>query len=169
MFEGDVEDAALLLDEALTTLEEQQAWPALANGLINRAVFLIYNNRLQEGSGVLREAQAVAEQHDLPAVALRARLNLAQVSLERDRYADAVTGSNDALAIARERGDRLWERSLSSHLVISLCVLGRWDEAVGIGASVIAGEHDIDSLSLRQISRVRRRRQGRRGDARALP
>ncbi len=111
----------------------------------------------------------MAEQHDLPAVALRASLNLAQVSLERDRYEDAVTQLEEALAVARERGDRLWERSLSAHLVISLCVLGRWDEAVRVGASVIAGEHDIDSLSCARFLVSVAAARGDERDARALP
>ncbi len=146
VFVGDVADVGPLLDEALTTLEEQQAWPALANGLVSRAVYLIYNNRLQEGNGVLREAQVLAEHHDLPAIALRARLNLSQVSVEGDRYEDAVNQVNEALTIARERGDRLWERSLTGNLVLSLCVLGQWDEAIRVGAPMLVGDADIDSL-----------------------
>src|SRR3954447_9189497 len=48
VFEGAPEQAGALFDEGLTTLELEQAWPALANALVDRAVYLIYGHRLQE-------------------------------------------------------------------------------------------------------------------------
>jgi tetratricopeptide (TPR) repeat protein len=144
-FAGVPEEAGALFDEALTTLEVEQAWPALAGALVDRAVYLVYRHRLQEGIGVLRQALVLAEQHDLPPVALRARFNLAAVSLEGDRLEETVEVVNEGLQRARERGDRIWERALLSQLVTPLVGLGRWDEAAAAAAVVLAGPVDLDA------------------------
>jgi tetratricopeptide (TPR) repeat protein len=110
-------------------------------------VYLTFGARRQESTGVLRQALALAEEHDLPAVALRARVNLAQVSIERDRFAEAVEQVDEALAIARDRGDRMWERQTLGQLMPCLCVLGRWDEAIQLGVPLMAGHADLDAVA----------------------
>ena len=147
MFSGAADEAAPILEEALTTLELEQAWPALAGALVARGIYLVLSSRRQEGAGVLRQALVLAEEHDLPGIALRARMNLAQLSIEWDRYLEALAELNEALAIARERGDRRWERQLESNVGVSQYVLGLWDEAVGIGADQLSGRPDVDSLA----------------------
>jgi tetratricopeptide (TPR) repeat protein len=149
LFEGDVDRAGPLIEEALTTLELEESWPLLPNALINRGIYLIYKGRRREGAGVLREALALAEQQDLPAVALRTRLNLSQLSMERDAFEDTVTQANEALAIARERGDRVWElRLIGNQLLPSLYALGRWDEVMQIGAPLLNAESDLEALAV---------------------
>jgi class 3 adenylate cyclase/tetratricopeptide (TPR) repeat protein len=148
-FAGAADEAGPLFEEALTTLELAQAWPALAMALVNRAIYLIYRHRLQEGTGVLRQALALAERHDLPTVALRARFNLAAESLERDRLEDAIAEVEEGLAAARERGDRVWERAFLSQMLEPLVGLGRWDDAAAVGAAVLAGAlNDLDSSTV---------------------
>jgi tetratricopeptide (TPR) repeat protein len=144
---GDVDAAGPPLEEALTTLELEQAWPALAQALVARAVYLIYRRRLQEGIGVLRHALALADEHDLPRVALRARFNLAAISIEADRFEQAVEEVHKGLVLARERGDRPWERGLLSQMIAPLVPMGRWEEAVAAGATLFAGPHDLDALT----------------------
>ncbi len=51
--------------------------------MINRAIYLLFSLRRQEAVGVMRQALSLAEAHGLSTVALRARYNLAAVSLER--------------------------------------------------------------------------------------
>jgi class 3 adenylate cyclase/tetratricopeptide (TPR) repeat protein len=143
---GGLAEAGPLLEEGLHTLELSEAWPALANALVNRCIYLIYGGRRQEGTGVLRQALALAEDHDLPAVALRARANLVQLLIERDHFADAVEEARRALVIARERGDRLWERQVLAQELPSLYFLGRWDEAMDIGRPLISGQADLDAM-----------------------
>jgi class 3 adenylate cyclase/tetratricopeptide (TPR) repeat protein len=143
---GGLDEAGPILEEGLRTLELEEAWPALANALVNRCVYLIYGGRRQEGTGVLRQALALAEEHDLPAVALRARANLVQLLIERDRFSEAIEEVNRALAIARERGDRLWERQVLAQQIPSLYVLGQWDGASSIGEQLIAGQSDLDAV-----------------------
>jgi class 3 adenylate cyclase/tetratricopeptide (TPR) repeat protein len=143
---GELAEAGPLFDEALTVLEEEEAWPVLADALVYRAVYLLYNHRLREGAGVLQEARAIAEEHDLQAVALRARNNLIQVNIERDRFAEAVEQATDGLATARERGDRRWERAMIGQRNVATFMLGRWNEAVSDGEVLLGGQSDLDSI-----------------------
>ncbi len=146
-FAGELDEAGPLFDDALTILELEESWATLANALINRAVYLVFNARRQESTGVLRQALALAEEHDLPSAALRARVNLAQIAIERDRFAEALQSVYEGVAIARDRGDRLWERQLLGQLMPCLFVLGRWDEAMEVGGPLIAGQADLDGLA----------------------
>ncbi len=76
----------------------------------------------------------------MPTVGLRARYNIASVAIEDDRFADAVREVEDALALARERGDRVWELQLMGQAVAPLAVLGRWDQAVQMADTLLANE-----------------------------
>jgi tetratricopeptide (TPR) repeat protein len=143
---GAVDEAGSLLEQALLTLELQEAWPRLAHALITRAVYLIFLHRVQEGSGVLRHALALAEEYDLPGIMLRARYNLAAVALERDRFVDAIDEVERGLVLTRERGDRSQERRLQTQMLFPLYELGRWDEAAKIGSVLVAGPLDADAV-----------------------
>jgi tetratricopeptide (TPR) repeat protein len=143
---GSLEEAGPLLEEALLTLELQQAWPRLANALITRAVYLIYLHRAEEGAAVLGHALRLAETYDLPGIVLRARYNLAAVALEHDRFVEAIEEVERALLLARERGDRSQERRLLGQMIFPLYALGRWDQAASIGAALIRGGLDADAV-----------------------
>src|SRR5579859_2071275 len=145
IFGGNVDEAGPLLEEALSTLEQQQAWAPLANVLITRAVYLIFQHRAQEGEGVLRHALSIAKQYDLSSIVLRARYNLASISLERDDFAGAIEEVELALALARERGDRSHERRLLGQLLYPLYALGRWSEATTHGSALLGGT-DVDAV-----------------------
>jgi class 3 adenylate cyclase/tetratricopeptide (TPR) repeat protein len=134
---GNLDEGGPLLEDALTTLELAEAWPALASALISRAVYLFHRRRREEAVGVLRQALSIAEHHGLLAVALRARFNLAAGSLERDRLSEAADEVTAGLALARERGDRAWERQMLGQLIAPIVVLGRWDESVSVGATLL--------------------------------
>jgi class 3 adenylate cyclase/tetratricopeptide (TPR) repeat protein len=146
MLRGAVEEAGPLLEEALRTLELDQSWPALTTALINRAIFLIYSHRREEAVGVLRHALSLAEEHALPSIALRARFNLAAASLETDQFAEAIEQVNQGLVLARERGDRALERQLLGQMVAPMAALGRWSDAMAVGATLLDSE-DLDSLA----------------------
>lgn len=146
LFAGELDEADALLEQGLRVLELEQAWTPLANGLVHRGVYLLFHGRRQEGEGVLRQALVLAEERDLPAIALRARINLAQLSVENDRFAESLELTKETLTIARQRGDRLWERQLLGNLVVPLCVLGRWDEALEVGLPLLrSGQADLDA------------------------
>ena len=146
IFGGDPEAAGPLLDEALTTLEQERAWPALATALIGQAIHLLMRHRVLEADAILRLALSLAQEHDLPAVALRARHNLAGLALGQDRLADTISEVEPGLALARERGDRFYERILLAQSLMPLVGLGRWDEAAPIGEALISGELDLVAI-----------------------
>ena len=143
---GAMEEAGPLLEQALSTLEVERAWPALANALIHRSIYLSTQDRREESTGAMRQALVIAEEHDLPAVGLRARYNLAENWLEDDRFVAAVDEVNGGLVLARERGDRYWERHLLSQSVAPLSLLGRWDEAAPVGMALIADRADQPAM-----------------------
>ncbi len=146
IFGGGLDEAGPLLEQALTTLELEQAWAALANALVTRAVYLIASHRGEEGAGVLRHALVLAEEYDLPRVVLRGRYNLAAIALERDRFDEALEEVNRGLVVSRERGDRSQERRLLTQMIAPLTVLGRWEEAAPTAAAVLASRVDADAV-----------------------
>jgi class 3 adenylate cyclase/tetratricopeptide (TPR) repeat protein len=143
---GALDESGPLLDEALTILEAEQAWPQLTGALLGRGVYLAWRRRREEGSAVLQHALRLAEEHDLPGLALRVRFNLAGLWLDSDRLVDAVEEVNAALVLARERGDRANERDLLAQLVAPLTVLGRWDEATPVAGAVLESLHDTGAV-----------------------
>ncbi len=146
VFSGAREEAGALIEEALSTLEQHQAWAELVEGMIARGIYLATGHRLQESAAVLERAVSLADQHDLPAAALRARFNLANAAIASDHFAQAVRELDDALALARERGDRDWERLLLGQTVAPLTVLGRWDQAAAAAARVIAEDTGLNAV-----------------------
>jgi hypothetical protein len=144
---GVMDDGGALIEEALGVLEEEQAWPALTSALISRAVYLILSHRNEEGYGVLRHALYLAEEHDLLPVALRARFNLASISIEGGRLSEALDELYAGLQLARERGDRRWERALHGQQVAPLVILGRWEEATALAGSLLGDELDVDAMA----------------------
>jgi class 3 adenylate cyclase/tetratricopeptide (TPR) repeat protein len=145
LYAGRPEEAGALYEAGLSTLEGERA-AALPDALVGRAAFLMTENRLQEGVGVLRHALALAVEQDLPGVALRARFNLAGISIAVDRFEEALEQVNEGLALARERGDRAWEFGLLSQQVSPLTYLGRWDEALAATAPLLAAPPGLNNV-----------------------
>jgi class 3 adenylate cyclase/predicted ATPase len=145
MIEGDRAQALPLLEEALRELEAQEAWPALAQTLITRSVFLIQERRTQEGIGVLRQALLICDEHDLSTEAMRARFNMAAMGLESDRLREAAHEVVEGLALARKRGDRVNESLLLSQHVPCLVTLGEWAEAISAAETLLARDGALDA------------------------
>jgi class 3 adenylate cyclase/tetratricopeptide (TPR) repeat protein len=142
VFAGEFDEAGPLFDEAMATLEQQQEWPAVAEALVGYGVYMMWRRRLSTGMAIMRQAVLMAEEHDLPSVALRARYNLAGGALIAHDYAECLRVLDDALIRARERGDRPWEAMLRQQLIAPLAILGRWDEALAAGGSSL-GRGDV--------------------------
>src|SRR3954471_7447893 len=143
---GALDEARPLFEEALTVLEEEQAWAALAAALIGLGIHRMFEHRVQEAGGILRLSLRLAQEHDLPAVAVRAHYNLAAVEIENDRFVESLDEANAGLAVARERGDCAWERLLVMQSVAPLLALGRWDEAEPLATPLLEGEQDAQAL-----------------------
>ncbi|HEX8959761.1 MAG TPA: hypothetical protein VF770_08055, partial [Solirubrobacterales bacterium] len=159
IFAGRPREAAPVLEQALLTLEEVQAWPALTSALITRAVYLIYAGRRQEGTAVLGHARRLASEHDLPFLALRASYNLAANLIEENAFEAAVTEVEQALVLARERGDRSWDERMRQQSLTPLVILGRWDEALGAAVPLLTSHEDNNligsTMALAEIAEAR--------------
>jgi class 3 adenylate cyclase/tetratricopeptide (TPR) repeat protein len=126
--DGRANDAEPLFAEALTTLERARELPALAEAMARRAVFLQILSRREEAFAMTSHARMLAEQHDVPAVALRAIFTQIAVLIGLDQQLEALPDVERGLQIARERGDRTWERMMLSELIQCHAFLGHWSE-----------------------------------------
>ena len=77
---------------------------------------------------LLKQALAIAEEHDLPDARLRALFNLADDHLHRDRYAGALAYDLANLELAERMGLHNDIVLAKVHLVFDNWLLGRWDE-----------------------------------------
>ena len=71
----------------------------------------------------------IALEHDKPSAALRAYNNLTDFSMQDDRYAEAMTYTDDGLLLARRAGNRYWEQILLGQ-IYPRYALGQWDEVL---------------------------------------
>ena len=65
---------------------------------------------------------------------MRAYGNLGHRLHSRDRIDEAIRVTRDAVALARRRGDRPWERFALANLVEFLASAGEWNEAIALGS-----------------------------------
>jgi class 3 adenylate cyclase/tetratricopeptide (TPR) repeat protein len=146
MHAGRTEEAGPLYEDGLLTLEAEQELGLLSDALVARSAYLLGVQRHQEGIAVLRHALALADEHDLPTVALRARFNLAGIALASDGFEESLVEVNAGLAQARERGDRSWEYGLLSQALSPLVILGRWDEAAAAAEPLLAAPPGLNGV-----------------------
>ncbi|HZU59577.1 MAG TPA: AAA family ATPase, partial [Solirubrobacteraceae bacterium] len=143
---GKASQAEPLFAEALDTLENSDALAALAEAMARRAVYLMTAGRYQECAAMARHARDLAEQLDLTADALRATFTLAAGLIARDRHREALPELERGVEIARERGDRFFERMLQAGVAQCLVFLGRWPEALAIIPELLQGGHDQPAI-----------------------
>jgi class 3 adenylate cyclase/tetratricopeptide (TPR) repeat protein len=144
--DGQLDEADGLFSEALATLELARELPGLAEAMARRAVWLQMRSRSEEAAAIARHARELAEQHDAPAVSLRATFTLAALLIERDADTEALAEISRGLELARERGDRVWERMMLTEMVQCLAFLGRWDEAVELVPDLMTGDDEAVAL-----------------------
>jgi tetratricopeptide (TPR) repeat protein len=143
---GRMDEAEPLFNEALTTLENAAELNALAEVMSRRAVQLMVVGRFEESTAVSRHARDLAEEHDLTSDALRATFTLAAGLVARDRHLQALPEVSRGVEIARERGDRYFERMLLAGLVQCQVFLGRWREAQDSIPELLGGAQDQASI-----------------------
>ena len=80
---------------------------------------------------LLMTALDIALEHDKPSAALRAYNNLADLTQNADRYAEATRFIDQGLDLARRVGNRYWE-SILLGFAYPRFAQGRWDEAVAM-------------------------------------
>ncbi|HZO48551.1 MAG TPA: AAA family ATPase [Gaiellaceae bacterium] len=125
-FEGRRNDALPHVERALDLGERLRMADVVVEGLINKA--LILQGRPNESLGLMRQALVLAEEAEVDRGALRACMNLSYLLANAGRTADARDVIEHGLALARRRGDRTWERALTTNLISVYQATGLWDE-----------------------------------------
>src|SRR5262249_54074013 len=106
-FAGEQERALERIETALEVAEALRLPELLAGALNTKS--LILQHRPHESHGLLNEALSIALDNDLAAEALRAYNNLVVFLFMQDRPEQVRNVVEDALQLARRRGDRYWE------------------------------------------------------------
>ncbi len=128
-FAGKTELSAERIEVALDTAESLWLPGVLSEALNTKSLTLLARGRPQECLALLEYALQVALENEVPSASLRAYYNLAELSLQFDRFEDARDYVQRGVALARRVGDRLWERRTIGQ-TYPLVALGEWDEAI---------------------------------------
>jgi predicted ATPase/class 3 adenylate cyclase len=130
-FAGDLPRASERIERALELAEVLDLPEVLSMALNTKSLILFSLGRTRESLALVRTALAVALEHDKPSAALRAYNNLADLTQNADRYAEAKQFLEDGLALARRVGTRYWETIFLGFAYPDFA-LGRWDETVSM-------------------------------------
>jgi tetratricopeptide (TPR) repeat protein len=139
---GDLAGALRATEEALAIAEPLQAWEVLAGALVARGTAYFSEDRPEEGAALLQHGLALAFEHDLQLVAIRARNNLAVNLFIADRSEECLDEFVRALELSRARGDRPWEHLILAGMNHAVFRLGRWDEAADNGERLLTEAAD---------------------------
>ena len=124
-------DEAMERNELALEIAEALRLPyVLSHGLNTKGTSLAQHGRREEGMLLLRHSLRVALAHDLSEPAIRAYINLTALTVEQDRFRDALELSRAGVELARKVGDRNGERGLVNWTLGNLASLGEWDEAI---------------------------------------
>jgi tetratricopeptide (TPR) repeat protein len=137
------EEAVKALEQALELAEHLELPEVYSNALSSRAVLLVRQTRLDEGTTILRRAVDVALENDLPAAGLRARNNLGVALETQDQHRAVERLTDESIALARRAGDRMNETSWTGNSIFTSLALGRWDEALAVAEQMRAGLDDV--------------------------
>ncbi len=134
-FIGEKEKA---LEKAELALELAQAFgtPELLVRAFSAKALATQGTRPHEALALRKHQLSLTREHDLPDLETNALFNLSDLCFQRDRYEEALSYLDDALAVARRRGSRPGEWSVLGELTYPLFMQGRWDEALALFAEV---------------------------------
>jgi class 3 adenylate cyclase/predicted ATPase len=139
---GDYACAREEAELALSIADPRRLDEVMSSAAITKAIALYFDNRVTEAGAMLSLGLQVALDADITEQALRAYYNLADYLLATAAPADAATMLDRGLALARERGNRDYERELLAQSVEVHTFRGEWDEALAVADAIPAGgEH----------------------------
>jgi class 3 adenylate cyclase/tetratricopeptide (TPR) repeat protein len=151
-FQDDDETAAERIEFALE-LAERHGFPVVLSEALNTKALLL-EGRPNESRALLREALAIALQHDLVEQALRAYNNLNVYAFNEDRLEESRALTEAGFELARSRGDRQFAVQFGMSLIGDLLWDGDWDGAFALAdelpleiQTAVAG-HVYGSLAL---------------------
>ena len=141
-FTGDFDAAIARIERALPIAEQTHDMTLLASAL-NTKGMLYSINRPHESYALQTGALRIALDHDLVFEALRAYNNLMIQLDQLDRGGEVLPLMEEALDLARRRGDQHWVATLTSSAISLFFWVGRWDEA-----EELAQDYDPSTLNV---------------------
>jgi tetratricopeptide (TPR) repeat protein len=127
-FTGDTDAALKAADAALSIAEPREYWPAVCVAFDSLANVRVRQGRIEEARALRERAVALALENDLAETALRASNNLADISLQSERFAEAIELAQRGYVLAQARGDHRWRSALELMLASARLGRGDWDE-----------------------------------------
>jgi class 3 adenylate cyclase/tetratricopeptide (TPR) repeat protein len=139
---GNREKAVQPVEVALELAERLRLPETISAALSTKFNILNQLGRREEAEALLRHSLKLALDHDVSERALLAYNNIAVLVALTSRYEEALAHLDAGLALARRRGNRQREWTLSAMLALALFHLGRWDEAVAAAEGIPGGDPD---------------------------
>ncbi len=127
---------------ALSIADPRDLGPVVAEAAMTKAVALNHDDRIHEGTALMELSLQVALDRDVTEQALRGYYNLSDQQLLMGAPEESAGLLARGLALARERGDRGWERDIQSQMTQGQIFRGEWDAARALSEALRAGEHD---------------------------
>jgi len=145
---GDHELALTQAELALEIADPRGLDAILADATTTKSLALSYRHRVSEAGALMFLSLEIALSEDITEAALRAYFNCAELRTITGEPEDASRLLEDGLKLARERGNRAWERDLLAQRVGIYAFCGEWDEALAIGQLLrTAGEDESTRLA----------------------
>ena len=139
---GDFERAYAVAVAALAIADPAGMKAVIASAQTTKARALFDRGRLNEVLALSSLGLEVALEASLSEQALRAYYNLAFYRVQAGQPAEALEAIQDGLRLARERGDRPWERDLTAQLISLRVYCGEWDAALEEGDALRVQQED---------------------------
>ena len=140
---GDYGRAYADAEAALRIADPAGLVAVIANAEMTKAQTLFDQQRLTEAVALCSLALQLGLEADLSDQALRGYNNLAYLRVEGGQPAKALELIDAGLALARERGDRTWERDLIAQRVALRTYRGEWDRALSEGDALREQGEDV--------------------------
>jgi class 3 adenylate cyclase/tetratricopeptide (TPR) repeat protein len=145
---GDNARALQEAEVALSIADPRGLRPLFAEAAITKSIALQYSGRLIEAQSLQSLGLQVALDADVTDQALRGFFNLAEFHLVVGHPEESRALLDRGLALARERGNRSWERDLLAQRVGVHAFCGEWDQALALSEQMrTAGETGIVRLA----------------------
>ncbi len=127
---------------ALSIADPRDLRPVIAEAALTKSVALGYEDRMTEGAALMELGLQVALESGITDQALRGYYNLSDLRLLSGRTAESSELLERGLALARERGDRSWERDMLAQINQGHVFRGRWDQAIANARTLQEGADD---------------------------
>jgi tetratricopeptide (TPR) repeat protein len=145
---GDIPRAHDEAEIALAIADPRGLSRIMADAVQTKACALSFEQRMTEANAMMPLGLQIALDADLTDQSLRGYFNVAEFTAISGQTQTAASLLEEGLALARERGNRAWERDLLAQRVGVHAFAGEWDEALALSDGMLAaGEDDSARLA----------------------